>query len=92
LRGIPIGDYIYGIPCHLESILKINVVMKEVSLIQWDESLPGACPHDQTWKYHHGAAVSKDYDGCIYCIPQVAEWVLKIDPRTDEMMFISWSE
>jgi hypothetical protein len=86
LRGIPIGDYIYGIPCHSESILKINAVTKEVTLIQWDESLPGACPHNQTWKYH-GASVS-DYDGCIYCIPQAAERVLKIDPRTDEMTFI----
>ena len=86
LRGIPIGDYIYSIPCHSESILKINAVTKEVTLIQWDEYLPGACPHNQTWKYH-GASVS-DYDGCIYCIPQAAERVLKIDPRTDEMTFI----
>ncbi len=86
LRGIPIGDKVYGIPCHAGSVLKIHALTNEVELLQWDESLPGAAPHDQKWKYH-GAAVS-DYDGCIYCIPQFAEHVLKINPQTDEMEFI----
>jgi isopenicillin N synthase-like dioxygenase len=86
LRGIPIGDTIYGIPCHSGSVLKINALTNDIELLTWDESLPGAAPHTQKWKYH-GAAVS-DYDGCIYCIPQAAEHVLKINPETDEMSFI----
>ena len=86
LRGIPIGEYIYGIPCHSDAVLKINALTKSVELLQWDESVPGACPRNQKWKYH-GAAVSK-LDGCIYCIPQAAERVLKIDPATDNMTFI----
>ena len=86
LRGIPIEDKVYGIPCHAGSVLKIHAFSNKVELLQWDESLPGAAPHDQKWKYH-GAAVS-DHDGCIYCIPQFAEHVLKIDPKTDKMEFI----
>ena len=86
LRGIPIGDVIYGIPCHSDAVLKIHALTKKVELLKWDEGLPGACPHNQKWKYH-GAAVS-DIDGCIYCIPQAAERVLKINPVTDEMSFI----
>jgi len=86
LRGIPVGGVIYGIPCHSGSVLKINALTNKVDLLEWDESLPGACPHDQKWKYH-GAAVS-DHDGFIYCIPQAAERVMKIDPRTDNISFL----
>ena len=86
LRGIPIGSCIYGIPCHSDSVLKIDALTDEVTLLKWDASLPGAAPHDQKWKYH-GAAVS-DFDGCIYCIPQAAEHVLKLNPKTDEIEFI----
>lgn len=86
LRGIPIGDTIYGIPCHSDAVLKINALTREVTLMRWDADLPGACPRDQKWKYH-GAAVS-DYDGCIYCIPQAAEHVMKINPMTNEISFI----
>jgi len=86
LRGIPIGDKVYGIPCHADSLLIIHALTNEVEQIKWDESSPGAAPHDQKWKYH-GAAVS-DYDGCIYCVPQAAEHVLKINPKTNEMTFI----
>ena len=86
LRGIPIHDKIYGIPCHADSVLKIDTQTNEVTLLKWDESMPGASPGNQKWKYH-GAAVS-DYDGCIYCIPQAAEHVLKINPETEEMSFI----
>ena len=67
-------------------MLKINALTNKVDLLEWDESLPGACPHDQKWKYH-GAAVS-DHDGFIYCIPQAAEHVMKIDPRTDNISFL----
>jgi len=86
LRGIPIGDTIYGIPCHSDAVLKINALTREVTLLRWDENVPGACPRDQKWKYH-GAAVS-DHDGCIYCIPQAAEHVMKINPMTNEISFI----
>jgi isopenicillin N synthase-like dioxygenase len=86
LRGIPIGDTIYGITCHSDAVLKINASTKEVTLLRWDENLPGACPRDQKWKYH-GAAVS-DYDGCRYCIPQAAEHVMIINPITHQISFI----
>lgn len=86
LRGIPLGDKIYGIPCHSDSVLKIDVLTHNVQLLKWDENAPKACPSNQKWKYH-GAAVS-DIDGCIYCIPQAAEHVMKINPVTDEISFI----
>lgn len=35
----------------------------------------------QKWKYHGGSV--SPVDGCIYCIPQSALHVLKIDPKTD---------
>ena len=89
LRGLPIDNIIYGIPCHSGHVLKINALTNNVELLSWDESLPGAPPLDQKWKYH-GAAVS-DFDGCIYCIPQAAEHVLKLDPLTDEITFIGSS-
>ena len=86
LRGIPIGNIIYGIPCHSDAILKIDASTNEVSLLRWDENLPGAAPPTQKWKWH-GAAVSP-YDGCIYCIPQAAEYVMKFDPKTEQISFI----
>ena len=86
LRGIPISDKIYGIPCHSDAVLKINVLTHDVQLLKWNDSDPKACPSNQKWKYH-GAAVS-DVDGCIYCIPQAAEYVMKINPVTDEISFI----
>lgn len=86
LRGIPIGDNIYGIPCHSDAVLKINVSTHDVQLLKWNDNDPKACPSNQKWKYH-GAAVS-DVDGCIYCIPQAAEYVMKINPITDEISFI----
>jgi isopenicillin N synthase-like dioxygenase len=96
--GIPIDNIVYGIPCHSESVLKINTLTKEINLLKWGENLPGACPHNQQWKY--SSATVSNHDGCIYCIPQCAERVLKIDPKTDEMTFIGpafpgvnkWSE
>lgn len=86
LRGIPLNNCIYGIPCHADSVLKINALTNEITELKWDEALPRAAPHHQKWKYH-GAAVS-DIDGCIYCIPQAAEHVLKFNPKTEEFEFI----
>lgn len=86
LRGIPIGNEIYGIPCHSDAVLKMNVSTHDVQLLKWNDSDPKSCPSNQKWKYH-GAAVS-DIDGCIYCIPQAAEYVMKINPITDEISFI----
>ncbi len=81
-----IGEIIYGIPCHSDAVLKINALTNKIELLKWDGNEPGACDPGQKWKYH-GAAVS-DIDGCIYCIPQAAERVMKIDPKTDEITFI----
>lgn len=38
------------------------------------------------WKYHGGSI--SPVDGCIYCIPQSATRVLKIDPQTDACTFV----
>lgn len=38
------------------------------------------------WKYHGGSI--SPIDGCIYCIPQSATRVLKINPQTDECSFV----
>lgn len=55
-------------PCHADSVLKIDPVTQEVT------TFGGPWPGD--WKWHGGVLAG---DGCIYAIPQKAEQVLKID-------------
>ena len=95
LRSVqcPQTGAIYGLPCHHDAVLKImpsRVVGQDgkagaptVSLIGL-----GACGFGD-WKFH-GGVLSPD-DGCFYCIPQFAERVLKIDPRTDACELIGAS-
>ena len=95
LRSVqcPRTGAIYGLPCHHDAVLKIvpsRVVGRDgargppaVSLVGL-----GACGSGD-WKFH-GGVLSPD-DGCFYCIPQFAERVLKIDPRTDACELIGAS-
>lgn len=62
----------YGIPCHAETILKITPTGEVTTF---------GGPFPGEWKWH-GAVTGPD--GNIYCIPQMAEQVLKIDVKTQE--------
>ena len=95
LRSVqcPRTGAIYGLPCHHDAVLKIvpsRVVGPDGTFGAPAVSLVGlgACGTGE-WKYH-GGVLSPD-DGCFYCIPQFAERVLKIDPRTDACELIGAS-
>jgi hypothetical protein len=91
LRGVPVGDVIYGLPCHADSVLRIHVPTGEITTIPIayedffaddpDGKLLAQQQRRQEWKYHGGNV--SPVDGCIYAIPQSARHVLKIDPSTD---------
>jgi len=88
LRGVRVGDIVYGLPCHSDSVLRIDVPNQEVTLLPIpyeefyadDENGPER-HRRQEWKYHGGTV--SPVDGRIYCIPQSAERVLRIDPERD---------
>ena len=63
---------IYCIPCHAETILKIDCTSTPPVVSEMGG------PHPGIWKWH--GAVLSPHDNCIYGIPQFAESVLKIDP------------
>jgi len=87
LRGIRASTgIIYGIPCHADTILRIDPETDTVSTINWDENDPGAPENGMLWKWH-GGNIAK-HDGCLYCVPQFAEYVLKIDPVTEKTSFL----
>jgi len=98
LRGITIGDIIYGLPCHQDCVLRIDTKTDEVSVIDipyeeyfdnelLEEKQTEAYQERHTpWKYHGGAI--SPADGCIYAIPQSAKKVLRIDPKTDKVSFV----
>lgn len=84
---------IYGLPCHADTVLKIHVPTRSVTVIpiQYDEFFPGdpeaaALERHQKWKYHGGN--TSPVDGCIYAIPQSARYVLKVDPTTDQCTLV----
>ena len=79
LRGVPIGECIYGLPCHADSVLRIHVPTETITTIP----IPYEHEEDrlQEWKYHGGN--TSPLDGCIYAIPQSARQVLKVDPTND---------
>ena len=89
LRGVPVGDIIYGLPCHADSVLRIDTRSGVVTTldIPYEAALANADADEaaqqraQEWKYHGGNV--SPIDGCIYAVPQSATYVLKIDPRTD---------
>jgi len=87
LRGVRIGDVIYGLPCHAENVLRIQVNTGEITTLYIpyeqviDDPVKAKQQRAQEWKYHGGN--TSPVDGCIYAIPQSASYVLKIDPKTD---------
>ena len=86
LRGIPVGDVIYGLPCHASEVLRIHVPTQTVTKIPipyeefYEDPKVAEKQRKMIWKYHGGNICS---DGCIYAVPQSALHVLKIDPNTD---------
>jgi isopenicillin N synthase-like dioxygenase len=88
LRGVlaPDTGIIYGIPCHADAILRIDTSTNHVSTITWNVNDLKAPPVGLPWKWH-GGNISK-YDGCLYCVPQFAEYVMKINTITEEVSFM----
>lgn len=91
LRGIVVGDIIYGLPCHADEILKIHIPSQTVTKlhIPYEEFYTDADEakeqREMIWKYHGGTICP--LDDCIYAIPQRAHHVLKIDPKTETISF-----
>lgn len=92
LRGIVVGDIIYGLPCNHHEVLRINVRTREISTLTipyqefYQEEQVVNEQSRQPWKYHGGNV--SPVDGCIYAIPQSAKHVLKIDPFNDTCSLI----
>lgn len=95
LRGLPVGDIIYGLPCHADSVLRINTATGAITTLDipyesffahHDDPDAAAQQRAQEWKYHGGN--QSPVDGCIYAIPQSATHVLKIDPATDKCTLV----
>jgi hypothetical protein len=98
LRGIVVGDIIYGLPCHADEILRIHVPSRQVTKIpipyeqllvcDEDDSSPEEAKEqrEMIWKYHGGNI--SPIDNCIYAIPQRAHQVLKLDPTTETVSLV----
>jgi hypothetical protein len=92
LRGIVVGDIIYGLPCHADELLRINVRTHEVTKISipyeefYQDPVDAKAHRDMVWKYHGGNICP--IDNCIYAIPQRAHHVLKFDPTTETVSFV----
>lgn len=93
LRGIVVGNLIYGLPCHADEILRIDVSTLQVTKMQIpyeqfysDDSEEAKTQRQMIWKYHGGTICP--IDNCIYAIPQAAHHVLKLDPKTEEISFV----
>lgn len=93
LRGIVVGDIIYGLPCHADEILKINVSTQQITKLNIpyedfysDDPSIAKSERDCLWKYHGGSVCP--LDNCIYAIPQSASHVLKLDPSTETISFV----
>ena len=87
LRGVQMSTgIIVGIPCHADSILCVDPKTETVFTVDWDPQDPMAPERGLQWKWHGGQISS--HDGCLYCIPQRAETVLKFDPLTNKATFL----
>jgi hypothetical protein len=87
LRGITVGDVIYGLPCHASEILRIHVPTLTVTKLPipyeefFSDPVEAQAEREMVWKYHGGNI--SPIDNCIYAIPQSAGHILKIDMTTD---------
>uniref|UniRef100_A0A7S3VC22 Uncharacterized protein n=1 Tax=Chaetoceros debilis TaxID=122233 RepID=A0A7S3VC22_9STRA len=99
LRGICASNgIVYGLQCHSDKILRIDATsassLSDVKITTldvpyndfFDDAEERERERSMIWKYHGGAISS--IDGCIYCIPQSATRVLRIDPTKDECTFV----
>jgi len=100
LRGVRVGDIIYGLPCHANTVLRIDTRDDTVSHLPipyadfYHNPDEAKEQEDMTWKYHGGTTTPPDNDSAtttttttaIYCIPQSAWHVLKI--QNDECSFV----
>ena len=96
LRGIRANGIVYGLPCNSPSVLRIDARNSEKAVEITTLDLPYHTLDDHAeeqerqrtipWKYHGGSI--SPIDDCIYCIPQSATQVLRINPQTDECTFV----
>jgi hypothetical protein len=100
LRGIRASNgIIYGLQCHASEVLRIDArdAMEDLANVKistikvpydsfFNDIEEREREKEMIWKYHGGAI--SPIDGCIYCIPQSATRVLRIDPRTDKCTFV----
>ena len=94
LRGLVVGDIIYGLPCHADSMLRIDVATQTVTqiVIPYDKLYAHYDPSEaekqrrMKWKTHGGAI--SPIDGCIYAIPQSCLHVLKLDVSTEQISIV----
>jgi isopenicillin N synthase-like dioxygenase len=78
---------IYAIPCHADHLLAIHPETNVVSAVAWDDTDECAPAVGMPWKWHGGCI--SNFDACLYCIPDCAEHVLKMDPRTERVTFLT---
>eukprot|EP00467_Chlorarachnion_reptans_P004256 CAMPEP_0114514520 /NCGR_PEP_ID=MMETSP0109-20121206/16199_1 /TAXON_ID=29199 /ORGANISM="Chlorarachnion reptans, Strain CCCM449" /LENGTH=498 /DNA_ID=CAMNT_0001694569 /DNA_START=187 /DNA_END=1683 /DNA_ORIENTATION=- len=74
LRGQPHGQYIYGIPCWADRVVKIDPIREEIETFRSEN----IAEEGGTWQWHGGCLGT---DGNIYGIPCNALKVLKINPK-----------
>lgn len=98
---VNIDHVIYGIPCHANTVLRIDTRTQQVTTLQipyTDFYTNGEAQgqRDMNYKYHGGVlrmnsaatGSSESAAAAIYCIPQSAWHVLKIDTTTDTCSFV----
>jgi hypothetical protein len=93
LRGVELNGVIYGLPCHADTVLKIDVPNNVISTLDipyedffHNDTASASTERHREWKYHGGN--ESPIDGCIYAIPQSSHYVLMIDPTTDACTLI----
>lgn len=90
LRGIVVGDIIYGLPCHADDILRIDVGKQQITKlpIPYEDFYQETATEERQriWKFHGGTI--SPLDQCIYAIPQAAPHVLKLNPATETISFV----
>ena len=73
-----------ALPCNHLSLLKVNPFNNKVYIFG-SNVLGEACEGVSGWYYHGGNLAS---NGWIYCIPANANFVVKVNPMTDEVVLI----
>jgi hypothetical protein len=79
--GVYCNGHVFAVPCNAEHVLKINADTDEVELI--------GGPWKGLHKWYGGILASND---CMYCIPQTATGVLKVNTKTSVCTIIGEEE